>query len=235
MPRKTPGKLALPPPQAEFDGLPLRRFTRVINGVLLRLHSSNRATGRPWDPLHFSVRGASRFDPSDGVGTLYVAQTLPGSLLEVFDDRWGAVNSPGRRLTTAQLREWWVSAVRLPTVELFDATGGNLSKIGADAQLVTGGHAVARTWALRMMRHPHRIGGILYASRHDLKRQNVALFRREGLFPERHDPHLTPISVTARNRFDTADPGLEYGPAIPLVGHPRLLSVLKRLEVAILP
>jgi hypothetical protein len=44
----------------------------------------------------------------------------------------------GCRCTSRQLAEWWVTRISLPKVILFDATGTNLSKIGADAQLLTG-------------------------------------------------------------------------------------------------
>lgn len=179
MPKKTPGSINPPPDQAQFDELPLRQLCRTVEGRFYRLSSLNPKTGQPWPAIHFSSRGHTRFDPRDGTGTLYLGETLTGIIMETFDDQWGPVGSIGRSLTARQLTEWWVTLVSLPTVQLFDATGQNLSKVGADAQLVTGAYEQSRPWALRMMRHPAQIDGILYVSRHDVQKRNVALFRRE--------------------------------------------------------
>jgi len=130
MPVKTPGKLNSPPPQAEFDALPLARWCAQMEGVYYRLHGLNQTTGKPWPPVHFSQRGTSRFDPAGGPGTFCVGETLAGVLLEVFDDSWGDVNSPTRSLTRTQLDQWWLTLVAVPSVNIFLAHGINLSKIG---------------------------------------------------------------------------------------------------------
>src|ERR1700684_3015800 len=106
MPKKTPGKVNAPPDQAEFDRLPISRFCRQIDGIFYRLHSINPTTSKPWPPLHFSKRGNTRFDPTAGIGTLCVAKTLSGALMEIFDDQWGAVETLERSLTSRQLKEW---------------------------------------------------------------------------------------------------------------------------------
>jgi hypothetical protein len=164
MPKKTPGKLNPPPPAAEFNKLPLYSWCGLREGFYLRLHRVNRSTGKPWHPIHFSRRGASRFDPPTGPGTLYVGESIGGILLEVFDDSWGAVGSLSRCLTRAQLNEWWVTLVAVPPVNLFYAHGIALSKIGTDVQLLSGDHATAREWALRLAEHPLCIDGRLGAA-----------------------------------------------------------------------
>lgn len=236
MKRKTAGELNAPPSQAEFDLIPLDRFCRKIpSRTFLRLHSTNLKTGAPWAPLHFSVKGTTRFDPVDGTGTLYVAFTLGGALMEVFDGRWGAVGTSGRSLTQMELREWWVSLVNLPAVSVFDATGGNLSKLGTDAQLLSGDYTVSRQWALRLMAHPHQPGGILFPSRHDPSRSNLALFHRPGLLPAHYDAALTFTEIQGWKKAGAHRGHMVHGPAVRLAMHPELDGELCELEVSLLP
>lgn len=235
MGRKTPGRLYVPPAQKKFDTLPLGRLTRRMGGTFYRLHSTNPATGTAWDPIHFSVRGTSRFDPVGGTGTLYLAEELGGAMMEVFDDRWGPVGSLGRSLTSQELQSWWVTPVNVPAVELFDATGPNLSKIGTDAQLLTAGYTKTRPWAERLMAHPRSIDGILYRSRHDPARLDVALFQQADLLPARLDPALDPTGMKSWQRQTADGRQLVYGPAVLLETHPALAQALLDLEVAVLP
>ena len=97
MPLKTPGDLNPPPSSAEFNKLPLHHWCGDREGLYFRLHTVNRSTGKPWHPIHFSRRGATRFDPPTGPGTLYVGETIGGVLMEIFDDSWGAVGSASRK------------------------------------------------------------------------------------------------------------------------------------------
>ena len=50
-------------------------------------------------------------------------------------------------MTKQELDEWWVTLVNVPAMEVFDATGPNLSKLGTDAQLLTAGYPKTRQWA----------------------------------------------------------------------------------------
>jgi hypothetical protein len=104
MPKKTPGKLNSPPTQAEFDKLPLANLCGPVKGVFYRLHSLNPASGKAWPALFFSQRGATRFDPATGVGTLYIGSSLVGALMEMFDDRWGPLGDSSRSLTEPELQ-----------------------------------------------------------------------------------------------------------------------------------
>jgi len=235
MAKKTPGKLNKPPPQAEFDQLNLEALCGEEDGIYYRLHSIDGKTGNPWPPLHFSKRGTTRFDPSDGVGTLYLAQSLQGALMEIFDDRWGAVGDPGRSITLRELREWRVTIMNPPKVKLFDATGQNLSKIGTDGQLLTGDYSVTREWAKRLMMHPHAIDGIRFRSRHDLDLINIALFDRAGRFPPLLDVGLHESSKGKWKRSSPHGSALVHGPSIELRSHPAVNEALVRLQVAVLP
>jgi hypothetical protein len=154
--------------------------------------------------------------------------------MEMLDDRWGPVGSAGRSITRKELKTMWVTVISVPPVHLFDATGPNLSKIGTDAQLLSGDHKVARAWALRLMRHPAGIGGILYPSRHDPQRSNVALFERPGLLPGVLNKRIGPSIATKWKRTKEHET-LIYGCAMPLQKHPDLKKSLLEMEAAILP
>jgi hypothetical protein len=235
MPKKTPGRLNRPPNSNDFDKIPLKALCRTLSGTSYRLHSVDLATGSPRPPIHFSSKGNSRFDPSGGVGTLYVANTLAGALMEIFDDRWGAVGTLGRTLTRHEMKQWWVTRVNLPEVELFDATGANLSKLGTDAQLTTGQYTITREWALRLMTHPATIDGIYYSSRHDLQQRNIALFQRPRFLPVWFDITLNTSGPNDWNRTIALGDKLVHGPASLLENHPELFDLLRDLEVAVLP
>jgi hypothetical protein len=235
MRKKTPGKLNKPPPQDIFDLVPLRQCCGRVEGVFYRLHSIDAVTGAVHAPVHFSRNGANRFDPPDGPGTLYVGETLSGVLMEIFDDRWGPVGDITRSLTETELRDWHVTLIALPTVTVFLAQDSNLSKIGTDFQLISGDHVTSREWALRLIRHPARIEGIFYPSRHNTRCCNIALFRTRRCLPERQEKSL----VGSKNPHspDLAVKGgkLVYGPPIRLGEHPELPGILADLEIAILP
>lgn len=233
MQRKTPGNPNQPVSQADFNKLDLTRFCVPVQGIFYRIHGLNPSTSKPWEPLHFSKRQASRFDPAGGPGTLFLGSSLGGALMEVFDDSWGPIGSPSRSLTSAQLYEWWVTLVWVPHARLFDARGPNLSKIGTDQQMVSGRYSTSRRWALRMCRHPGAIDGILYPSRHNSVDWNVALFRRGWFLPERFDAALDyPVPALTAG---AAPNKLAYGWALQLARHPRLRDTLLELEVAVLP
>jgi hypothetical protein len=189
--KKIPGKLNSPPSQAEFDQLPLQEWCGTVEGVFYRLHGFDPSAAKPHRSVYFSRAGRTRFDPTLGPGTMCIGDTLAGVLLEIFDDRWGAVGDTTRSLTQTELKQWWVSLVAVPPVNAFFAHQKNLSKIGTDFQLVAGDHATARDWALRLARHPAQIDGIFCQSRHDTSCRNLALLQRVGFLPEQLEPALT--------------------------------------------
>ena len=232
MGKKIAGKINQPPKQVDFDKIGLADFCKQVSGEYYRLHSTD-SQGSTWPPLDFSRRGNSRFDPKSGVGRF--ALEMAGVMMELFDDHWGPVGSIGRSVTETQLKETWVTRVSLPEVILFDATGANLSKIGTDAQLLTGDYATTRNWAERMMKHPVHIDGILFRSRHDLERRNIAVFRRAHLLPEIKDPNLRAFQPDPWTRDAAHGSVLVWGSSVRLVDHPELPSALSELQVARLP
>lgn len=231
MSKKTAGKLNQPPVQADFNKIALGGCCQRVGGVFYRLHSTD-TIGNPWPPIHFSKRGNSRFDPVTGAGSLCMAETLAGAMMELFDDHWGPVGSLGRSVTEQQLATTWVTRVSLPESRLFDAMGSNLSRIGTDAQLLTGKYTTTRKWTKRMMEHPDKIDGVRYRSRHDLQRINVAVFRRAGLVPATLDPKLQPFEPDPWRRNPGHGSTLVHGNALRLRDHPHLNLALVELEVA---
>ena len=235
MPKKTPGKLNAPPPQGTFDTLPLQRWCRPVQGVFYRLHSVDHATGTMWHPVHFSRRGATRFDPKEGTGTLCLGNSLSTALLETFDDLWGPVGDLTRTLSPTDLAEWWVTLLAIPPVPVLLAQADNLSKMGTDLQLLSGEHSTAREWARRIMAHPARVGGIRYLSRHHTRLENLALFLRDGLLPAESREDLIISSPSSGKPNVRAVDKLLYGPSVMLRDHPELPASLRELEVGLLP
>ena len=233
MPLKTPGKPNSPPAKATFVALPISKWCVNGSGVYYRLHSLNRATGKPWHPVYFGRDGRSRFDPAAGPGTIYVAETLAGALLEIFDDMWGPAGDMTRSLTNAQLQEWFVTLIALPPFSVFDARK-NLSFIGTDMQLLSGAHVHSRAWAAALALHPAQIDGICYTSRHDGTRYNLAMFNKAKRPAELYDASLSPPASMHASRIIAAGSPLNFGPPILLRDHSELRSSLIELEVAIL-
>jgi hypothetical protein len=234
-PQKIPGKISAPPSQPVFDLLPVKKWCASVRGVFYRLHSIDLKTGKMWPAVSFSQRGTTRFDPSAGVGSLYLGETLSGAMMEVFDDLWGPAGDPSRSLTRTQLHEWFVTLISVPEATLFEARKGNLSRIGTDMQLVTGDHTEARDWALRLMHHPADIDGIRFPSRHDSDRLNLALFKRAHFLPEQPETSLTPPASAYGMAAARASGPLHYGPSVLLAKHPELIPSLQELDVAVLP
>ena len=123
--------------------------------------------------------------------------------------------------------------VALPPVTLFYAHGTNLSKIGTDVQLLSGDHAVSREWALSLARHPIRIDGIYYPSRHQISNRNLAVFNQRTWSPPQFNKMLAPRR-RYKEKIDPKGP-IVYGPPILLRNYPGLKRALTILEVAILP
>lgn len=105
---------------------------------------------------------------------LYAAPDVYGAFIETFGQ------STGRNLvTTAALSARLLTRIEPSrTLALVDLTGPGLARIGADARLGDGDHAVARRWALACWSHPTQPDGLCYRARHDPSRVAVGLFDR---------------------------------------------------------
>jgi hypothetical protein len=140
-----------------------------VSSAWYRLHPR----GRP--AVSFGRTGRSRFDaPAGEFGTLYLAEDVPGAFVETFGQATGR-----RLLALADLARRRLSRIEPPRpLRLVDLTGAGLARIGADARLFAGEHAVARRWSLALHRHPQTPDGILYPARHDPSRRAAAVFDR---------------------------------------------------------
>jgi hypothetical protein len=203
--------------------------------LFYRLHGT-APNGKPHSPIFFSRLGRSRFDPIDGLGTLCLGRSLAGVLMEIFDDKWGAVNTGDRVLTETRLNQWWVTRVWVPKIVVLPLSGMNLSKIGTDAQLFAGLHATARQWALSIMRHPAKVDGMCYPSRHNEQLLNLAVFNRPRMAAWELNPALTaelPLHPDESIISDLSKPA--HGLPIQLKSHPEFNAALAVLQVALVP
>lgn len=101
--------------------------------------------------------------------------------------------------------------------------------------MLSGDHAPAREWALRLSLHPVQIDGILYPSRHDPSRENVALFGRDWFQPGAFDAEVGASAGFKWRRAKRHGKALIHGPPVRLDSHPAFFKALKELEVALLP
>lgn len=123
--------------------------------------------------LHFGTAAAGRFNaPAGEFGVLYLATDPFGAFVETFGRITGDNIVP-----TEQLRQGCLCRVDAHRpMALVDLTGPGLARIGADARLCTGEHALARRWALALWSHPRQPDGLYYRSRLDPERSCLALF-----------------------------------------------------------
>lgn len=170
-----PAGAGLPPPTDLLDRrLPLRRLARGMG--LYRVHHAAHA------PIFFGP-GAGRpptfrFDAASGrFGVLYVAEGRAAPLIETLL-RNPQQLSVSRSQIEARAMSRLSAARRL---SLVDATGANLSRLGATAELFTGAYDVCGRWSDALWDHPQRPDGILYPSRHDPGEECIALFQRGDL------------------------------------------------------
>ncbi|MGB3619015.1 MAG: RES family NAD+ phosphorylase [Catalinimonas sp.] len=129
-------------------------------------------------PLHYGTSGAYRFDdPNGAFGVCYLDLEPFGAFLETFARVPRDFNF---FVTTEALRKRVALGVSVEEkLNLFDITGRNLARIGADNRLSSGAdYAVSQAWSRAVHEHPSRFDGILYVSRHDPEQECVALFGR---------------------------------------------------------
>lgn len=157
----------LPPPPEDLQSRPLPLAT--AGAPWYRLHPPRR------DPVHFGRDPTSRFNaPSREFGVLYLASHPACAFIEVF----GRVSGPSF-VEPAQLSRRKLAEIRPPRpLRLVDLTGSGLARIGADARLFAGEHAVARRWSLALFLHPASPDGLLYPARHDPSLRAAAVFDR---------------------------------------------------------
>ena len=169
-----PGPHPEPPANLDECELPIRRE----RGSWFRFHGARRS------PLFFGATGGGRFDDlTRGYGVLYPGADAHAAFIETFGRRTGI-----RAVSWSELRDRHL--VRIETTRplvLVDLTGPSLAKLGADARLFAGEHAVAQRWSRAFWEHPARPDGLCYPARHDPSRLCAAVYERAsdavGLVP----------------------------------------------------
>ena len=152
------------PPPVDLRDLPLITVERPWNRIY-RLAN---------EPAFWGRTGGNRFDaPSADYGVLYAAETFDGAFIETFGDlspKTISVNS----LTVRGLAT--VTAGR--PLRLVDFIGPGLSRLGLDARICSGDHAISQDWSRAVWAHPLEPDGISYTARHDASERSVAIFER---------------------------------------------------------
>jgi hypothetical protein len=160
-----------PPPHPELDQLKPLMFTLKSGTVIFRLHP------RIHDPLFFGKTGNYRFDapdcPSGSFGVMYVGEDPQCCFIESCGQTTGAPAVSGAYLADRHLAEMEV----MRDLKFIDiaATGG-LSRIGADARLMSGSYTIAQQWSAVLRNHPSKPDGIRYLSRHDPTKAAYAIY-----------------------------------------------------------
>lgn len=157
-----------PEPHADIDRRTPLIYKVAPGRVLYRIHRKARPA------LFFGKTGDNRFDAFDGsFGVLYAGLDEHCSFIETFGHETGV-----RFITRAALEERRLSHLTLKhSLSLVDlASSGALAKIGADARLFAGSHAIVQRWSVALRNHPVKADGILYPARHDPARRACAIF-----------------------------------------------------------
>jgi hypothetical protein len=166
-----PGPHPEPPDDLSHRTLPVRTITQPW----FRIHTMTH------DPLYFGTRGTNRFDAPDRTfGVLYAAEDAHCAFVEVFGQP-----TPVRILDRAALAHRGLAVLRtLRLLILVDRSGEGLARIGADARLIAGEHAIAQRWSWSIYHHAEQLDGIICRARHDPSRRSVAIFDRAAAFIE---------------------------------------------------
>jgi hypothetical protein len=160
----SPDLSPVPPADLVRRSLSLTDF----DGILFRTHHVARA------PLHFGTSRLYRFDSPDGsYGVLYAGRDAYCAFIESM------ARSPRRPITTGELKDRALSQLKpVRPLRLVDLTeSGALLRIGADARLFSGPHHASRLWSAALHAHGCKADGLLYPSRLDPQRHNIALFK----------------------------------------------------------
>ncbi len=132
------------------------------------------------DPLHFGIRGNYRFDDPDcatgaSFRVLYAGADVHCCFIESCGSTTGVPAVSGDYLAAREIAKIQLTE-ELRFIDL--ATSGGLTRVGADARLVTGSYKIAQKWSAALRSHPARPDGIRYPARHDMTRVAYAIFTR---------------------------------------------------------
>ncbi len=157
-----------PEPPGDLAGRSPLVLNLVAGSVFSRIHNRNNG------PVFFGKTGRNRFDSPDGsFGALYVGFDEHCAFIETFGQSTG-IRTVTRRALEQRNLSYLQTTESLTLIDL--ASSGGLARIGADARLFSGSHAVAQRWSAALRKHPAKPAGLVYAARHDAARRSCALF-----------------------------------------------------------
>ena len=157
-----------PEPPSDLDARSPLVLTVGPGTLFSRIHSPTI------EPVFFGKTGRNRFDAPDGsFGVMYVGFDEYCAFIETFGQDTGIRIVTRRALERRQLAYLELTE-RLNLIDL--AASGGLARIGADARLFSGSHAIAQCWSAALRNHPSKPAGLVYPARHDPTRNACALF-----------------------------------------------------------
>lgn len=157
-----------PEPPSDLDARSPSVLTVAPGTPFSRIHS------RTQGPLFFGKTRTNRLDASDSsFGVMYVGFDEYCAFIETFGHDTGI-----RIVTRRALEQRHLAYLELTEpLNLIDlAASGGLARIGADARLFSGSHAIAQRWSAALRNHPSKPAGLVYPARHDAARNACALF-----------------------------------------------------------
>lgn len=125
-------------------------------------------------PIFFGRGTTHRFNaPGGEFGVMYIGADEHCAFIETLGQETGC-----RIVTTAALRErGWARVTLSRPLRLIDlVASGGLARIGADARLFAGEHAISQRWSKALWAHRVKPDGILYPTRHDPARAACAIY-----------------------------------------------------------
>jgi hypothetical protein len=138
-----------PPPDIHDRKITIIEF----NERMFRTHAIDRS------PIYFGRTRQHRFDSPDGsYGVLYAGRDEHCAFIEAFGRVAGST-----AITTTELKNRYLAELKAArTLRLVDLTQfGTLVRLGADARLFSGDHAVSQEWSKAFYDHPFKIDGLL--------------------------------------------------------------------------
>lgn len=197
-----------PPADLNAKTLPIVKID--AGAYLYRVHRSVH------DPIFFGPGAGNqpsfRFDSAKSLfGVLYVASKPDAALIETL------LRNPAR--LTVSSREIDIRSLSVlelgRDINLVDATGSGLSKIGVTAALFTGPYDVCGVWADALYSHPDHVDGLLFPSRHNPAEECIALFERPGYgLKTVETTHLNMIPRQVADLLDRHGKSIFYQPPI---------------------
>jgi hypothetical protein len=159
---------AHPEPPGDLATRSLLTFTLDPGTVLSRIHDRNLG------PIFFGKTGRNRFDsPDHSFGVLYVGLDESCAFIETFGHSTG-ISVVTRTALEARHLSYLTTTQSLTLIDL--TSSGSLARMGADARLFSGSHAIAQRWSATLRGLPTKPAGLLYPARHDPARNACALF-----------------------------------------------------------